>query len=176
LTENQDIIAPGLTSGWQFIVGDTVDFAFRSLQRRQCGYVAANSDTLRSLMLALNQESTIYSLAPIWWDDRELHDSILRAQDQVRQQAQKNRAKEGREEIDEARRDQTEAESHAKQRQLRDEYGVRARGLTNNIQEFVKDLAEKRIGQEERALNMDLITEPPGARQRNSPSFKLVEK
>ena len=45
LRRNQDLIAPKLTSDWQFVEG-TTDLAFRGLQRRQCGYVAGDAADL----------------------------------------------------------------------------------------------------------------------------------
>jgi hypothetical protein len=70
LNRNEDIIAPRLTSAWQFIETSS-DLAFRGLQRRQCGYVASDAGTLKTVMAALRREPQLtYAFAPVWWEQR----------------------------------------------------------------------------------------------------------
>lgn len=49
LKRNADVIAPGITAEWQYLDKSTVELAFFSLQRHQCGYLLGDDSTLREL-------------------------------------------------------------------------------------------------------------------------------
>jgi hypothetical protein len=89
-----------------------------------------------------------YTFAPVWWEQKDLDQAAFDARDKVIQEQKK------KEQADQERRDREtlEIERTRKQqlekteieKQLRAQNGVRARGLMNEIGDFVSDLAEKR--------------------------------
>jgi uncharacterized protein len=68
LKRNADIIAPSLTAGWESVDTPSTDLAFRGLQRQQCGYLLADAERLKTIMLALRREQIKYTFSPVWWD------------------------------------------------------------------------------------------------------------
>ncbi len=148
LHRNQDLIAPKLTSDWQFVQG-TTDLAFLGLQRQQCGYVAGDAAVLRDLMEALRREKLHYTFAPVWFDVGEVERATFDTNDARKQEmlkkAEKDRADEEQRRLELERwKDQQNQKSEI-ERGLRQKNGVRARGLMNSIHDLVRGLAEKRL-------------------------------
>ncbi len=147
LTRDRDLIAPNLTSDWQF-VATTADLAFLGFQRRQCGYFASESTALRTLIEALRREQLKYSFAPVWFDVKEVTQATFDTRDAHEQEVRKEEARKQAERdlktLDEARLKDKRLQKGERERQLRENNGVRARGLLSGINTFVKALAEKR--------------------------------
>ena len=148
LNRNEDVIAPRLTSAWQFIE-TSPDLAFLGLQRRQCGYVASDAGALKTIMTALRREPQLtYAFAPVWWEQKDLDQAAFDVRDTAIQEQKK------KEQADQERKDQEALENERTrnqllekteiERKLRARNGVRARGLMNEIGDFVSELAEKR--------------------------------
>jgi hypothetical protein len=148
LRRNQDLIAPKLTSDWQF-VETTADLAFRGLQRQQCGYVTGEADDLRTLMQALRREQIKYAFAPIWFEvgdvERATFDTNDARKQEIFKKAEKDRALRGQQTLEEKRLKDQQSQKSEIERGLRQKNGVRARGLMNGIHDFVRGLAEKRL-------------------------------
>jgi hypothetical protein len=144
---NSYIIAPKLTADWQF-VEVTPDLAYLGLQRHQCGYVAAEADALRSIALALRRDSVKYVFAAVWWDGKDLDQATFDVRDkteqEIRKDAERSRAQKEQQQLEDERNKKMEADKTEKERKLRQANSGRARGLMNEVAEFVKDLAEKR--------------------------------
>jgi tetratricopeptide (TPR) repeat protein len=156
LNRNEDVIAPRLTSTWQ-IIETSSDLAFRGLQRRQCGYVASDAGTLKTIMTALRREPQLtYAFAPVWWEQKDLDQAAFDVRDKAVQEQKK------KEQADQERKDQEALENERArnkqmekteiERKMRAQNGVRARGLMNEIGEFVSELAEKRRMDKDRML------------------------
>ena len=148
LKRNQDLIAPKLTSDWQF-VETTADLAFRGLQRQQCGYVTGEADDLRTLMQALRREQIKYAFAPIWFEvgdvERATFDTNDARKQEIFKKAEKDRALRDQQALEEKRLKDQQSQKSEIERGLRQKNGVRARGLMNGIHDFVRGLAEKRF-------------------------------
>jgi peptidoglycan hydrolase-like protein with peptidoglycan-binding domain len=148
LNRNRDIIAPRLSSDWQFIETST-DLAFLGLQRQQCGYVAASASELSQIMSALRREPQLkYLFAPAWWESKDVAQAAFDVKDKTNQEEKKKeqieQAKRDEEALNNERARKRETEKTEIEKRLRAQNGVRARGLMNEIGDFVRDLAEKR--------------------------------
>lgn len=148
LRRNTDVIAPKLSSDWQFIETNT-DLAYLGLQRRQCGYVAGDSDALRTILLALHRDKIAYAFASVWWDAKDVDQAMFDVRDQTEQAIRKkveiDRASREQEELEARRQKDMQSQKTVIENQLRQKNGVRARGLMNGITEFVKELADQRL-------------------------------
>jgi peptidoglycan hydrolase-like protein with peptidoglycan-binding domain/uncharacterized protein YecT (DUF1311 family) len=148
LHRKQDLIAPKLTSDWQFVQG-TTDLAFHGLQKHDCGYVAGDSAVLREIMDALRREKIQYAFAPVWFEQRDVQqatfDTNNKREEAIRTQTLIDRAKKAEEELAAKRLADKQSEKSVIERALRQKNGVRARGLMNTIHDFVRGLAEKRL-------------------------------
>ena len=147
LRRNSYAIAPKLTADWQF-VDVTPDLAYLGLQRHQCGYVTADADALRSIALALHRDSVRYTFAAVWWGGNDVDQAAFDVRDKteqdIRKKAELARAQNEQQALEEQRKKKMESDKTEKERQLRQRNSARARGLMNDVAEFVKDLAEKR--------------------------------
>ena len=148
LNRNRDIIAPRLSSDWQFSETST-DLAFYGLQRQQCGYVAASASELIRIMSALRREPQMkYSFAPVWWESKDVAQAAFDVKDKTNQEEKKKeqieQAKRDEEALNNERARKKETEKTEIEKRLRAQNGVRARGLMNEIGDSVRDLAEKR--------------------------------
>jgi peptidoglycan hydrolase-like protein with peptidoglycan-binding domain/uncharacterized protein YecT (DUF1311 family) len=147
LKRNRDVIAPKLTSDWQFVDTNS-DLAYLGLQRRQCGYVAGEASALRSIMLALRRDKINYTFSAVWWDDKDVDQAAFDMRDareqEIRKQAEKDRVLKGQKALEEEREKNKQSQKTEIERRLREKNGVRARGLMNYIHDFVRQLAEKR--------------------------------
>jgi hypothetical protein len=157
LNRNRDIIAPELSSPWQFI--DTAkETAFFGLQRKQCGHVVAEATALRDLMAGLRREKLKYAFAPLWWGDEDLKRATFDVHDAVEQQRRKKdldrQRKEANDNLQKEREKQHQQEKAEQEKQLRAKYGVRARGLMNGIHDFVRGIADGRLNDDGRLRNI----------------------
>jgi hypothetical protein len=95
LRRNQYLIAPKLTSDWQY-VDASADLAFRGLQRQQCGYVAGGADDLRSIARALHRGQMEYRFVPVWFEVKDVEQATFDTRDareqEIRKKAEKDRA------------------------------------------------------------------------------------
>ena len=148
LRQNADVIAPTLTSEWQYVDTSTTDLAFRGLQRHQCGFVLGDDSSLREVMVALRREKIKYAFAPIWWDGKAVDQATFDAHDAIQQEILKKKEEERkRQEEDalQAERDKTKQNQKSEiERKLREANGTKARGLMNYIHDIVNSMAEKR--------------------------------
>jgi hypothetical protein len=148
LRRNQDLIAPKVTSDWQFVEG-TADLAFYGVQRHQCGYVAGDAAVLRDLMKALRREVIPYRFAPVWFDVDDVKQATFDAnntrEQAIRTQRVIDHTKKAEEEIAAKRLAAKQSEKSEIERVLRQKNSDRAQGLKNGIQDFVRGLAENRI-------------------------------
>jgi hypothetical protein len=147
VSRNSYVIAPKLTADWRFIEV-TADLAYLGLQRHQCGYVVADADGLRSIAEALRRDSIKYVFAAVWWEGKEVDQATFDVRDkteqEIRKQAELDRAQKEQQQLEEQRSKNLEADKTEKEQKLRQANSVRARGLMNEVAGFVKDLAEKR--------------------------------
>lgn len=149
LRRNQDLVAPKLTSDWQF-VETTAELTFRGLQRQQCGYVAGQADDLRTLLQVLRRDQIIkYSFAPVWFEVKDVEQATFDTNDARKQEilkkAEKDRADEAAKTLELKRLKEQQSQKSEIERGLRQKNGVRANGLRNGIHDIVKGLAEKRL-------------------------------
>ena len=138
LKRNADVIAPTITSDWQYVDTSTTNLAFRGLQRHQCGYVLGADSDLREIMLALRREKMKYSFAPVWWDEKDVVQAAFDVHDATQQEILKQQdldRKRKAEEALQAERDRSkETQKGEIERKLRDANGTKARNnstLTN---------------------------------------------
>ena len=147
LRRNADVITPTLTAGWQYVDTPSTDLAFRGLQRHQCGYLLADENGLKTLMLALRREQIKYAFAPVWWDEKQVEQATFDAHDAVQQEILKQKDIERKLREDEALQEQRDKDNQNKkteiERKLRAANGAKARGLMNYIQDLVSGMAEK---------------------------------
>lgn len=148
MKRNRDVIAPKLTSDWQFIE-TTTDLAFLGLQRQQCGFVAGEASSLQSIMLALRRDKVKYAFSAVWWDDKDVDRATFDMRDareqEIRKQAEKDRALKDQQALEAEREKNKQSQKTEIERQLRAKNGVSARGLVNDIHDLVRKLAEKRL-------------------------------
>ena len=148
LKRNADVIAPTITSDWQYVDTSTTNLAFLGLQRHQCGYLLGAEGDLREIMLALRREKMKYALAPVWWDEKDVVQATFDVHDAVQQELRKKldvERKRKEEEALQAERDKNKQSQKSEiERKLREANGTKARGLMNYIHDLVSGMAEKR--------------------------------
>jgi uncharacterized protein len=148
LKRNRDLIAPKLTSDWQFVQA-TTDLAFLGLQRQQCGYVAGETFVLHSLTQALRRDQIKYTFAPVWFDVKDVEQATFDTRDareqEIRMQAEKERAQKEQDDLEKKRLADQQTQKGDIEKKLRRSNGPRARGLMNGVNDFVTGLAEKRL-------------------------------
>ena len=148
VNRDQYWIAPNLTSDFQF-VQTTEDWAYRGLQRQQCGYVAAEAGVLSNLMQALRRDKLKYVFSPVWFDEADMEQATFDDRDQQQQEILKRHEDELKkaeaDKLEKARRQQQEQQKPEVEKRLREQNSVKARGLVNEVQELAQNLAENRI-------------------------------
>lgn len=132
LIRDQGLTAPSVTNGWRFSEVDA-DAAFRGIQRKECGLIAAGADDLRGLIEALQRERVRYKMTPVWFEDADLVPGLSTAKALI--------------EIQNARLDRYRKLTHIKKNrikteELRQKNGPIASGLLTGIHTYVKDIAE----------------------------------
>ena len=130
LGREKDVVAPKLTAGWQF-VDATADLAYLGLQRQQCGYVAGEANSLRTIMLALRGDKRKYRFSPVWFDAQEVAQATFDARDEREQEIRKRaedqrKLEEAKKIADQLKRDSAN-QNGAMERLLRQQYGAQAR-------------------------------------------------
>jgi hypothetical protein len=148
MNRNRDIVAPRQASDLQFIER-SVDLSFLDLQRSQCGYVAGSAADLKSIRIALRREPQLrYSFAPAWWNSNDVNQAAFDVDSKTREEIKKKelllQAQKDQHALDDERAKNHQAVKTEIENTLRAKNGVRARGLMNQIRDFVSDLAEKR--------------------------------
>jgi uncharacterized protein len=148
LRKDADVIAPTLTTGWQFVDTSSTDLAFRGLQRRQCGYLLADDSSLKAMMLALRREQIKYVFAPVWWDGNQVEQATFDAHDVVQQEILKKKDIERKQRDDQALQEQRDKDKQNQKTEIERKYraanSAKARGLMNYVQDLVSGMAEKR--------------------------------
>ena len=134
LERDKELISRRLRFDWN-IVNMTTDSAFVALTRQQCGYAAGDTNTLRTLMLALRRDGKKYEFAPIWFTTEDL---IAAGTNEIKRRDALEKAKADQNNINEAQRKQQEAQQQAIEGRLRSENGPRARALRDKIDGVVK--------------------------------------
>jgi hypothetical protein len=148
LKRNADVIAPTITSDWQYVDTPNKDLGFLGLQRHQCGYLPGAEGDLAAIVQALRRDKIKYAFAPVWWDDNEVAQVAFDAHDAVQQELLKQQDLEHKRKQDEAlqaERDKNKQSQKSEiERKLREANGTKARGLMNYIHDLVSGMAEKR--------------------------------
>jgi hypothetical protein len=148
LKRNADVIAPTITSDWQYVDTPNKDLAFLGLQRNQCGYLLGAEGDLEAIVQALRRDKIKYAVAPVWWGDKEVAQAAFDAHDAVQQELLKQQDLERKRKQDEAlqaERDKNKQSQKSEiERKLREANGTKARGLMNYIHDLVSGTAEKR--------------------------------
>ena len=114
----------------------SVESAFEALTKEQCGYVAGNAGTLRKLLLALRRDGRKPTFAALWFSD----EAVRAAANSLEAQRQET---EERDKMNAASRKQQEVQKQSVQADLRKQYGPRAIGLRDRLQELIKRTADK---------------------------------
>jgi tetratricopeptide (TPR) repeat protein len=139
LQKKKDLISLHLRPDWP-VVEATLDSAFISLAKEKCGYAVASAEGLRTLVRALRRDGRKYEFAPLWLSTEEVTAAGTEA---IRTEHEKTERQIADEQINEALRRQRQAQIAAATETLRNQNGVRARGLRDRIQKMVKDAADK---------------------------------
>ena len=146
LKRNADVIAPTITSDWQYVDTPNTDLAFLGLQRHQCGYLLGAESVLREIMLPLRRDKIKYAFASVWWDDKEVAQAAFDAHDAVQQELLKQQDLEHKRKQDEALQEERDKNKQSQkseiERNLREANGTKARGLMNYIHDLVSAMAE----------------------------------
>jgi uncharacterized protein len=148
LQRNSDSIAPALNSGWNIVDTPSTDLAFRGLQRHQCGYLLADDESLKTMMLALRREQIKYTFAPVWWDSKVVAQAAFDANDAKQQEILRKkdfeRKKKEQDALEDLREKNKQNQKTEIERKLREQNGTKARGLMNYIQDLVSGMAFNR--------------------------------
>jgi tetratricopeptide (TPR) repeat protein len=170
LQRNKDLISRQLRFEWTSVEA-TLDSAFLSLSKEQCGYAVANAAGLRTLMLALRRDGKKYEFAPLWFPTEEV---IAAGTEAVVTEREKIERQEEDAQIREAIRRQQQAQKDAITEKLRNQNGAQARGLRDRIQKLTKDAADKPLSDKVKdATDKSLPDKPRRAieTQKQFPSF-----
>jgi hypothetical protein len=139
LLRDKELISRRLRFEWN-IVDMTAGNAFVALSRLQCGYAAGEADALRQLMLALRRDGKQYEFAPVWYSSEEV---AAAGAEVLKKQDEKKQAAVTKQQTDAASAKEKSAQKDAMEQKLRNENGVRARGLRDRIQKVLKEAADK---------------------------------
>jgi hypothetical protein len=129
------------------VISTSIDSAFVSAKRGQCGAIYASSKELRDLINGLQRDKLSYHVLPIWFSpadvDAEQKVIAARVASELRQQQQINEKRKDDEVRAEIEKKQTDLERKQREATLRKENGVLARGLEEAISGEVKVFASK---------------------------------
>jgi hypothetical protein len=99
-------------------------------------------------MEALRRDRIAYAFSPIWFEPQEVAQATFDENDAHRQELEKqalaDREKSEQSALEELRKKNKESQKSEIERQLRIKYGVRARGLKNDVQDAIKSVTERR--------------------------------
>lgn len=146
LQRNKESISQHLRLPWKTEEA-TLDSAFLSLSKAQCGYAASDAAGLRTLMLALRRDGKKYEFAPLWLTTEEV---IVAGTEAVSTEREKNLKEIEDKRVDEAAHRQAQAQKDVVTESLRSQNGVRARGLRDRIHQMIKSAAEKPLSDKRR--------------------------
>jgi hypothetical protein len=131
------------------VISTSIDSAFVSAKRGQCGAIYGASKDLKDSILSLQRDKLNYHVLPIWFSpadvDAEQNAVAARAARELREQReieQKRKDDQARAEIE---MKQTSVERKQREEKLRKENGVLARGLEEIIATQIKAFAAAEI-------------------------------
>jgi hypothetical protein len=129
------------------VITTSIESAFVSAKRGQCGAIYGASKDLKDIILSLQRDKLNYHVLPIWFSagdvDLEQKDVDARRDRDLREQleiAQKRKDDQLRADLE---KKQTDAERRQREETLRKENGVLARGMQEKIAEEVKSFVAK---------------------------------
>jgi hypothetical protein len=145
------------------VISTSIDSAFVSAKRGQCGAIYGSSKELRDLITSLQRDKLSYHVLPMWFSpadvDAEQNAIAARVARELREQQEIDQKRKDDEVRAEIEKKQTDAERRQREEKLRKENGVLARGLEESIFAKVKEFASKseyedktHVGQEWPAL------------------------
>jgi hypothetical protein len=127
------------------VISTSVESAFVSAKRGQCGAIYGASKDLRELVLSLQRDKIKYHVMPIWFSSADVEAEQKEVAGAEIRKLREEKELEQKRKDDQYRRDQekkqTETEKRQHQEVLRRENGVLARGLQEMITEEVKEFA-----------------------------------
>ncbi|MES2030595.1 MAG: hypothetical protein V4477_15560 [Pseudomonadota bacterium] len=126
----------------------TLDDAFKTFQRDGCQAIYSSSVTLKTLVTALKNDNTEYSISPLWNSDEEIQQADNTAQNK-KEVAEKERViRENKRKADEDLRRTTSAERSAtarsQQEALQSQFGKIAAATSAAIAQDVRDSTDGR--------------------------------
>jgi hypothetical protein len=128
-------------------ISTSIEGAFVSAKRGQCGAIYGASKDLRDLIASLQRDKLNYHVLPIWFspadveaEQKQVAEAEARNLREQQQLEQKRKDDQLRADI---QRRQTDAERSERQEGLQKENGVLARGLQEKITDEVKEFATK---------------------------------
>ena len=131
------------------VISTSIDSAFVSAKRGQCGAIYGASKDLKDLIASLQRDKLNYHVLPIWFSpadvDAEQNAVAARVARELREQQeieQKRKDDQARAEIE---MKQTSVERKQREEGLRKENGVLARGLEEKIAAQIKEFADAEI-------------------------------
>ena len=131
------------------VISTSIDSAFVSAKRGQCGAIYGASKDLKDLIASLQRDKLNYHVLPIWFSpadvDAEQNAVAARVARELREQQeieQKRKDDQARAEIE---MKQTSVERKQREERLRKENGVLARGLEEAIAAQIKEFAAAEI-------------------------------
>ena len=132
LEPDKDLISDELMGTLRLIRMTSADEAFLAVQRARCSFVVADAQALSVLASALNRERQSFRFAPLWRGADEVSNLTT---DIIRRSESDRREQRGQDDLNETLRKE-------KVSALRSQNGPRARGLMDDVQNYVRALAE----------------------------------
>jgi hypothetical protein len=136
------------------LVTTSVESAFISAKRGQCGAIYASAEDLRKLLQSIQRDKLNYHVLPIWFSQADVDDEskVLAAKEVT--QAQRDRTRQQKiaddKKLEELRNKSSEKQRQDRQRDLRQQYGSLARGLEatmfDEIRTFVDAPDKQHLG------------------------------
>ena len=129
------------------VISTSIESAFVSAKRGQCGAIYGASKDLKDLIAGLLRDKLNYHVVPVWFTSAdveaeaknvaEVEARMLREQQQLDQKAKDDQTRA------DIQRRQTDAEKRERQERLQKENGALARGLQDLITDHVKEFAAR---------------------------------
>jgi hypothetical protein len=130
------------------VISTSVDSAFVSAKRGQCGAIYGMANDLRNLIAGLQRDKLSYHVLPLWFSladvenkEKEVADGEAR---RLREQQAVEQKRKDDQHVVEVRRRQTDAERKERQVSMRRESGGSARALQESITDQIKKFAAAR--------------------------------
>jgi hypothetical protein len=129
------------------VISTSIESAFVSAKRGQCGAIYGPSKDLKDLITSLQRDKLTYHVLPIWFlpTDVEAEQNAIAATvaSDLREQQRLEQKRKDDGALSDIERKQTEAEKTQRQERLRKENGVPARGLEEAMYAEVKAFASR---------------------------------